>query len=58
MDYFVLQICWRWVEKKIFKESFIDFNPLRTKITLKLQIARNQRKNRVKVCNITKTRKS
>ena len=31
VDYFVLQVCWRWIEKYIFF-NFMDFNPRQTKI--------------------------
>ena len=38
VDYFVLQICWRSVEKKVFLKNFMDFNHLQTKIKLNILI--------------------
>ena len=35
--YFVLQICWKWVEKKTFFD-FMDFNPLQTKLKWNIPI--------------------
>ena len=38
VDYFVLQICWRSVEKKVFLKNFMDFNHLQIKIKLNILI--------------------
>ena len=37
VDYFILQICWRWVEN-FFLKNVMVFNPFKTKIKYNIPI--------------------